>query len=196
MLFKRLQIRALQKKLKSMQHTRQLNQPSDEALAKEISLYLSLSKIYHSMRKKKKYPFADIMVKEALRGAANIDSADAQYELGKKLMEEARFRDSLEKEKLFANPSNNRQASMLFEEAHAYLLSAENLHHILAKRLRGLAFINGWGVEADKDKGFQLIVASIEQENSWDKVPQIFAAMGLNKPEFFSALVKHRGQGS
>ena len=33
---------------------------------------------------------------------------------------------------------------------------------------------------------------SIEIEQSWDKVPQIFASIGLNKPEFFSALTKMR----
>ena len=33
---------------------------------------------------------------------------------------------------------------------------------------------------------------AIELEQSWDKVPQIFASIGLNKPEFFSALTKMR----
>lgn len=193
MLFKRLQMRSLTKKLKSMQQTRQLNQPSDELLAKEVSLYMALASIYHSLRKKKKYPFADIMVRECWRGAANIDSSLAKYELGKKLLEEARFREQIEKDGLLANPGNQRQMTQLYEEAHAYLLGAEGLGHILAKRLRGLAYINGWGVEADKNKGFDLVLASIEQENSWDKVPQIFASIGLNKPEFFSALGKHRG---
>ena len=47
-------------------------------------------------------------------------------------------------------------------------------------------------MELDKKVGFELIVESIEQENSWDKVPQIFASMGLNKPEFFSALTQLR----
>lgn len=72
------------------------------------------------------------------------------------------------------------------------MLAAEQLKHVEAKRLHGLCYINGWGVEVDKKRGFELIVESIEQENSWDKVPQIFAAMGLNKPEFFSALTQHR----
>ncbi len=46
----------------------------------------------------------------------------------------------------------------------------------------------------DKKRGFDLIVDSIDQENSWDKVPQIFAALGLNKPEFFSQLTQRRQQ--
>lgn len=48
------------------------------------------------------------------------------------------------------------------------------------------------GVESDKNTGFELVVDSIEQEGSWDKIPQIFASMGLNKPEFFSAIMQRR----
>lgn len=196
MLFKRLQIRSLVKKLKSMQQVRQLNQPSDDVLAKEISLYIALAGLYHSLRKSKKYPFADVMVRECLRGAASIDSPQAQYDLGKSLLEEARYREGIEKDVYLANASNARQCRQLYEEALAYLQGAEAKGHVLAKRLHGLCHINGWGVEADKNKGFDLVVASIEQENSWDKVPQIFAAIGLNKPEFFSALGKHRGKSA
>ena len=193
-LLKRFKIKSLTKKLKSMQQTRLLNQPSDEVISKEINLYMTLSEIYRSLKCKKKYPFNEQMANECLRAAAGLDSSTAQYQLGTILLEEAKFRDNLEKEVLFANSSNKQQATQLFEEAHAYLSSAENIGHILAKRTRGLCYINGWGVDADKNKGFELVVASIDQENSWDKVPQIFEAIGLNKPEFFSALGKHRGK--
>ena len=81
-----------------------------------------------------------------------------------------------------------------YADAHAYLSSSEKLGHIQAKRLHGLAYINGWGVPADKNRGFELIVESIDQENSWDKVPQIFKEIGLNKPEFFSALAQRRSK--
>lgn len=188
----RLTIKRMTKKLKAMKQNRQLNQPTDEILAKEVSIYMNLSEIYHSLKNKKKFPFNELMANECLRAAAALDSSKAQYELGMKLLEEAKFRDGLEKDGLFANSSNQRQAESLFAEAQAYLISAENLNHVLAKRMRGLCFINGWGVEVDQDKGFDLIVASIDDENSWDKVPQIFASIGLNKPEFFSALGKHR----
>lgn len=190
--FKRLTIKSITKKLKAMQQNRLHNQPTDELTAKEIELYMTLSTIYHSLQKNKKYPFAELMVKECLRSAANLDFSNAQFELGKKLLEEAKFRDQLEKEGLFSNTTNERQATQLYEEAHAYLQTASNLGHIQAKRLHGLCYINGWGVPIDKDKGFEMVVASIGQEKSWDKVPQIFASLGLNKPEFFSALVKHR----
>lgn len=190
----RLTIKRMTKKLKAMQQARQLNQPPDEILAKEIDMYRTLGSVYQSLKNKKKFPFNELMVRECLRAAAGLDSASAQYDLALSLLEEAKFREALEKEGLLANPSNLRQARSLYEEAHAYLSSAEKLGHALAKRMHGLCLINGWGVDIDKDKGFELVVVSIDQESSWDKVPQIFAAIGLNKPEFFSALGKHRAK--
>ena len=194
LLLKRFTIRSLTKKLKLMHQNRLHNQPSDEVIGKEINLYRTLATIYRAFRNKKKYPFSDLMVTECLRAAAALDSSQAQYELGEKLLEEAKFREKLEMEGLFANDANARRMRELYQDAHTYLFNADKFSHILAKRLRGLCFINGWGVEIDKNKGFELVVASIDQENSWEKVPQIFAAIGLNKPEFFAALGKHRGK--
>lgn len=188
----RLQINRLTKKLKAMQQNRVHNQPNDETLKKEIAGYYKLAAIYHALWGRKRYPFAREMELECYRAAAALDDANAQYNLGKVLLEEAKFRESLQVNGVFANPSNERQAKQLYEEAHAYLVAAEKLNHVEAKRLRGLSYINAWGVEGDKKKGFELIVESIDQENSWDKVPQIFASIGLNKPEFFSALTQFR----
>ena len=188
----RFKINRLTKQLKVMQQSRIHNQPSEEALKKEQTGYHKLAGIYAPLIGNKKYPFAHLMVLECYRAASAIDDAAAQYLLGKNLLDEAKFRGDLQLNGVFANPSNERQMVQLYEEAHAYLLAAEQLQHIEAKRLRGLCYINGWGVEADKKSGFELIVDSIQQENSWDRVPQIFAAMGLNKPEFFSELTQHR----
>jgi TPR repeat protein len=190
--FKRYKIKRLTKKLKAMQQNRIHNQPPDEILAKEITYYHELVEIYKKRIGHKKYPFAAEMVVACLRAAGSLDDANAQYELANILLEEAKFRDRLQKEGLFASASNEREMKQLYEEAHLYLRNAEKLKHILAKRLRGLCYINGWGVPVDKEEGFELVVSSIEQENSWDRVPQIFAAMGLNKPEFFAAIMKRR----
>ncbi|KTD20096.1 Uncharacterised protein [Legionella lansingensis] len=192
MFFKRYKIRRLTKKLKAMQQNRIHNPPRDEILAKEIAYYHELAGIYNKLIGHKKYPFAHDMVIACLRAAGNLEDANAQYEVAKNLLDEAKFRERLQLEGLFASSSNERQMKQLYEEAHVYLQTAEKLGHVLAKRLRGLAYINGWGVSSDKEKGFELVVESIEQENSWDKVPQIFAAIGLNKPEFFAAIMKHR----
>nr|HAT8713328.1 hypothetical protein [Legionella jordanis] len=189
---KRYRIKRLTKKLKAMQQNRIHNQPSDEVLAKEIAYYHELKEIYQNLVGNKKYPFAADMIQACLRAAGALDDANAQYDLAKTLLDEAKFRERLQLEGLFASSSNERQMKQLYEEAHIYLQNAEKLRHVLAKRLRGLCYINGWGVPADKEKGFELVVASIEQENSWDRVPQIFAAIGLNKPEFFAAIMKRR----
>ena len=188
----RYKIKRLMKKIKSLQHNRAHNPPSRELIQKEVALYYKLAEIYKKRSNHKKHPFANDMVLECYRAAASIEDADSQYRLGKALLDKAKFRNQLQQEGLFASTINERRMKMLYDEALAYLIAAEKQDHIQAKRLHGLCYINGWGVEQDKKKGFDLVVASIEQENSWDKVPQIFASMGLNKPEFFSALSQHR----
>ena len=191
-LFKRYKVKSLTKKLKSMQQSRLHSQPSDELLAKEKSMCHQLSKLYSLLKKNQKVPFAEEMVWESLRAATVLDDVDAQFKLATHLLEEAKFRNQLQIDGVFASTSNERQARLLFEEALAYLLAAEKFGQIGAKRTHGLCYINGWGLEVDQEKGFDLVVDSIAEENSWDKVPQIFASIGLNKPEFFAALTKHR----
>ena len=175
-----------------MQQVRAHNQIGDELLKKEIAAYYKLVSIYQTLVGKKKYTFASLMILECYREASTINDAQAEYLLAKNLLDEAKFRANLQANEVFASDNNERRMQQLFQEAHAYLLAAETLNHIQAKRLRGLCYINGWGVEIDKKAGFELVVASIDQENSWDRVPQIFSAIGLNKPEFFSALTQHR----
>lgn len=192
MLFKRYKIKRLTKKIKALQLNRIHTQPKEEIIAKEILYYHSLIKIYEKLLGHKKYPFAQEMIIACLRRASTLDDTDAQYAIARKLLEEAKFRERLQLEGVFSSNSNERQMKQLYEEAHAYLQAAEKLNHVLAKRLRGLCYINGWGVTVDKNQGFEMVVASIEQENSWDKIPQIFAAIGLNKPEFFTAIMQRR----
>ncbi|MBA2652375.1 MAG: hypothetical protein H0U73_08935 [Tatlockia sp.] len=193
-MFKRLKIKSLTKKLLSMKSNRVHNQPSDEILAKEVALYHDLAGIYKTLIGHKNHPYASEMVRACLRSAADLEDSKAQYLLGSELLEEAKLRDHLQREDLFSSPANEHQMKLLYDEALVYLQNAERLKHVEAKRLHGLCYINGWGVQADKSKGFELVVDSIEQENSWDKVPEIFASIGLNKPEFFSALTKHRNR--
>ncbi|MDP3560181.1 MAG: hypothetical protein Q8R79_07540 [Legionellaceae bacterium] len=186
--FKRWKIKKLTKKANVMRDLRMHNPVDEQAIAKEVGIYHRLSFIYSLLVQKKRYPHARVMVIESLRAAAALDDAKAQFDLAMRFLEEAKFRKVLQDEELFASTVNDRTQRQLFEEAHAYLEAAERLGHIQAKRVRGLCYINGWGVEKDKDKGFEFVVASIEQEKSWDRVPAIFAEIGLNKPEFFTAL--------
>lgn len=189
--FRGFKAKLLVKKIVTLQKNRaNTSQVDTKEVAREKELYHRLAAIYISLEGTKKYPFAREMSLACYRQSAMLDDDKAQFILGKALLEEAKFRNDLQLKGTFASPSNQKEIDRLFEESFAYFLAAEQLNHIEAKRLRGLFYINGWGVPEDRDKGFELVVESIGQENSWDKTPQIFAEIGLNKPEFFSALAK------
>jgi len=188
----RFKISRIIKKLAVMQRARAHTQQSDEVIQKERALYHKLAEIYARLERKKNFPFSREAKLACYRAASMIDDSTAQYLLGSTLLDEAKIRSGWETVGVFSSQSNQRSLQQLYEEAHAYLSAAEKLGHIQAKRLRGLCYINGWGVAEDKKAGFDLVMSSIQQEGSWAKVPQIFAAIGLNKPEFFTALTEYR----
>jgi hypothetical protein len=188
----RWKINRITKKIKSMQLNRVNNQPTDQMVKRETLHYFELAGLYKKLMGKKKFPYADIMVIECYKGAANLNDSAAHYQLGQLFLDQGKYRLGLQNDGIFNSEENQKQCALAFEQAHAHLLAAEKLGHVEAKRLRGLAIINGWGQPSDKNTGFELVVASIEQEGSWDRVPQIFAGMGLNKPEFFAAIMQRR----
>jgi hypothetical protein len=192
--FKRWKIKRITKKIQAMQATRATSQPSDIILKKEIAYYMQLAALYKTLQGKKKFPYANLQAIECYRQAANLNDAASHLYLGKYWLEEAKFRLQIHQGGVFVSNSNLRQYTWQFEEALAHLVAAEKLGSSVAKRLRGLCLINGWGLTADKEAGFELVVDSIEQEGSWDKVPQLFAEIGLNKPEFFAALMQRKKQ--
>jgi hypothetical protein len=189
---KKWKINRFIKKIKAMQSNRVHNQPGDEVIKREILYYYELASLYKKLIHNKKYPYAEVMFLECYRAAAGLDDSSAHHLLGQIFLEEGKYRQNLDKEGIFNSSANLKRAQQLFEEALVHLSAAEKLGHSGAKRLRGLCYINGWGVVEDKNAGFELVVASIEQEGSWDRVPQIFAAIGLNKPEFFAAIMQRR----
>ena len=180
------------KLLKSMQEDRLHQAPNPVRIQKEIAIYRKIAKIYARLVGHKKWPFAHIQAECCYRASAGLDDAESQYILGKKLLDEAIFREKLQSEMIFESLSNELRIKDLYKDAHGYLHSAVSDKPIQAKRLLGLCYINGWGVNADKDKGFDLIIASIEQENSWPRVQKVFAELGINQSEFFSELFQHR----
>lgn len=192
MFMKRFKIKRLTKKINALQSVRAHAPAKPDDIKKELRYYRELMLIYKKLFKNKRVPFAKLAYLECLRQASELEDALSSFELGQLLLEEAKFRTSIQSDGALASTINEKKASQLYEEAHAYLSNAEQLGSSKAKRLKGLCFINGWGVDPDQSKGFELIVASINDENAWDKVPQIFAEIGLNKPEFFQALNKHR----
>lgn len=194
MIFKNRKIKSLIAKAKTFERNRVQNPPKPEMIAKELKVYHALIAIYSSLITDKKFPFAKEMVRETQRAAIALEDSNAAFQLAESLLEEAKFREQLEKEGLFSSSINQKYMKQLFEEAHAYLKVAQELGSFQAKRLAGVCYIRGWGVPMDRNKGFDLVVASIEQENSWDKVPEIFAAIAKDDPALFAALMKHRAK--
>lgn len=177
----------------AMIKNRQSNQVTDLQLKKEIMLHFELAKLYEKHQYKKKILNAKEWILEAYRAAADLDDAMAQYNVGKILVENGKFWQQMAATPYVCD-AHHRYAKMLFEEAFAYLGSAQKQGHALAIRLKGLCLINGWGLEKDEDAGFKLVVDSIEKEGTWDKATQIFQENGLNKPEFFSSIMTMRQQ--
>lgn len=193
---KRFKINRLQKKLKVMATSRLNHAATHDVVLKEIALYFELAKQYESLMRKKKHPFAHVQALACYRAAAGLDDTQAQFLVGQKCLDEAKVRQNLQDSETLASEGNAEYLRLLYKDVHAFLLSAEKKQHINAKRIRGLCYINGWGVPVDKNTGFDLVVASIEQENSWNRVQKIFAELGINNSAFFSELFQHRSKKS
>ena len=150
----RWKINRITKKIKALQLNRVNNQPSDQQVKREVLYCFELAALYKKLNGNKKFPHAPIMLIECYRNAAALNDSSAHYQLGRIFIEEAKFRQTLQNEGVFFSEANQKRCVTSFEEAHAHLFAAEKLGHIVAKRERGLAIINGWGVPADKNAGF------------------------------------------
>lgn len=191
---KKFKEKSLQKKIKRLIVDRQANHVSDEAIRSEIKLLNQLAKFYRSCRTSKDFPFALEMEENAYRNAAILGDAEAEFWLGQHLLQHAKAREQWQVDLALGNEFNEQQKNDLYRQAHAYLeLSSQK--NIASQRLLGLCYIHGWGVAIDRKKGFSLIVESINREDSWDKLPEIFSKIGLNKPEFLKELIKFRSSG-
>lgn len=192
--FKKRQIKNLLKKIKAYQASRENDEPSEAMLKKELKTYYKLIKVYQKLIGKKKYPHAELKLIECYRVAAGLRDKEACFYLGRYMLDEGNCRQELEQEGLFSHPVNERKKNDCYEQAHVYLEAATKLGHTEAMRLLGLCYIHGWGKPAEKDKGFDMVVNSIDRDNAWDKLPEIFARLGLNKPELIAQLMQHRRQ--
>lgn len=184
-------LNSLRTKIQKLHDLRE--QGSNLDVAVEIAAYFELAKFYENHQFDKDVPRAEIYVFESYRAAAALGSAQAQYICGQRLFEKAQFWESLSQTN-FGQSIHKKYAEDTYAEAFTYLIEAENQGHAIAKRLHGLAYVKGLGLPKDMDKGFLLIVESIDQEKAWDKVTKIFVDLGLNSPEFFSMLVTHRNR--
>jgi TPR repeat protein len=183
---RKFKINRLKKKLQKL-YTERVEHGKGH-LKEEIAAYFQLAQIY---RKNKLYDPSGVYAMECYRAAAHLDDAQAQYLCAKWLMDKGRFWDKWA-QGMFGSKIHHKYASDFFAEAIRYLIESEEQGHPIAKRLHGLAYIRGWGLPQNDEEGFKLIIASIDQENAWDRATKIFEELGLNTPEFFSKLVSHR----
>lgn len=190
--FSRMKINSLKKKIKALVNNRENNPVSDDDLKKEINLYYDLAKLYEKVQCKKGFEHADKLALECYRAAASLEDIEATYILSERFMELGKFWDQVI-EDVFDSKMHQQYADKTYEEAFAYLKLAEEKGSFKAKRLHGLAYINGWGVESNLEHGFKLITASIEQEGAWDRATEILKELDLNKPEFMSYIMSNRG---
>lgn len=188
-MFQKLKFKSLQRKAKKLHDLRE--QGANIDVKNEIAAQIELGKFYDNHPFNKNYPHADLYALECYRMAASLGDPEAQYICGKRLFDKARFWENWSTG-MYGSGIHKKYASSYYEEAFTYLKEAESHSHPLAKRLQGLAYINGWGVAKNVEVGFKMVVESIEQEGTWDKATQIFQELGLNNPEFFSMLLTYK----
>lgn len=179
-------LKKLQKRARILYDKRERGETIDAKY--EIKAQLDLAHFYDKYRYYKIFPRAESCALEYYRTAAELGSAEAQYTFGQRRLEDAKFWDEW-----FAGingqPLHQELAKSYYTEAFNNLSKAESNGYPLAKRLYGLAYIHGWGVPKDKDRGFKMVVESIEEEGSWNRATQIFTELGLNTPDFFSSIM-------
>jgi TPR repeat protein len=191
--FTRSKLKRLGKKVALMHKHRQANQVDNAALAKEIKFYKQIATIYDKYNFDKQCPDARNYALENYRAAASLNDSEAQYIVGQRLMAQGTFWVEM-KDTIYNDEAHDVYAKHYFKESVAFLRKAKENESILAERLLGVAYINGWGVELDVDEGSKLLVSSIDKENAWERASEIFTGLGLNKPEFFSKLMMMKGK--
>ena len=182
---KKMKLNTLRKKVQENKERREAGRAPE--IHEEINSLFELAEFYVDNGFDKDLPHADILSCEAYRAAAILGNSEAQYRCGKYFLEMGKFWDEV-RDSMLGCDLQNKYSDAYYEEAFFYLEEAETNGHALAKREHGMAFIHGWGVEADTQKGYQLVIESIDLEGSWDKATEIFQSLGLNSTEFFSML--------
>lgn len=187
----KMKLKSLQKKAKNLYDKRERG--ANVNVKTEVKVLKDIAKLYIKHQFNKKFPNALVHAHEYYRAAAGLSDAEAQFILGEIQLEKGKFWRQWHEEN-YGEPVHEAYAEMYFKEAFAFLSEADQNGYPLAKRLHGLAYINGWGVEIDQNKGFKMVVDSIEEANEWEKATEIFKVLGLNKPEFFSTMMQMRGK--
>lgn len=191
--FKKRKLARLLKKVEGLSHNRLTNSVSDSVLRREINLYKKLAALYRQLSVSKLYPFAKEQAIECLRLASSLGDLEAMRQVGQHFMEQGKFWYSLADTIFYDEAAHLQYQRACFDEAFTFLNTANSQDDILAKRLLGVLYVNGWGTDSDVDKGLKLIMQSLDMANEWPQSSVIFAELGLNKPEFFTKLMALKG---
>jgi TPR repeat protein len=191
-LFQKLKFKRLQKKLYKL-HRLYEQEVSDNKL-KSLSLALySMAEFYDKQRFDRDLPYAEFHALECYRVLSSFGDPKAQYLLGERLLNYGKFWEGLACNPLYETNKPRAYAQSFFEESLVYLRAADEQDYPLARRLLGVIYIHGWGCTANIKKGYQLVLESIDLEQSWDKATKLFDSLNLNSPEFFAALRAYKG---
>jgi TPR repeat protein len=189
--FQRSKLKSLRKKVQGI-HAQREHNSNNANIQGEIKLQYELAQFYDKHRFDSGLPQAEIYALECYRAAAALGDMKAHYICGQRLLDQAKFWDAWSRTPLYGAAIHKKYAAACYEEAFAYLETADLSDYVLAKRLLGLVYIHGWGKPKDLDAGYKRILDSIELEKSWDKATKIFEELKLNSPEFFAALQSHK----
>ncbi len=185
--FSKRKLQSLRKKVQKAHDQRERGGQNID-IKNEITAQYELARFYEQHFFDKELPKADIYALECYRAAGVLGDARSQYICGQRLLDQAKFWDAWSRGPLYGAEVHKKYATALYEEAFSFLHTSEASDYALAKRLLGLAHIHGWGMPKNLDKGYQLILDSIDLEKSWDRATKIFDELKLNSPEFFAAL--------
>ncbi len=184
--FQKMKLAALTKKIEKL--IRQREAGDNKAATKEINLQLELGKFYDQRSYDKTVPYANLLALEAYRAAGMLGDPNAQFIFADRMLQQANFWQNYANS-IHGSNIHHKYADRAYNEAHAHLDQAIMHGHILAKRIKGLCFIRGWGIEMNTEKGANMVIESIKEEGTWDKANKIFEELGLHSPEIFASLM-------
>ncbi|MDQ8040003.1 MAG: hypothetical protein REH83_06300 [Rickettsiella sp.] len=188
----KFKFKRLQKKLHKL-HKLYEQDGAETQLKALISAFYSLAEFYKKHRFDKELPNAEFHALECYRVLSSFGDVKAQYLLGEGLLNYGKFWTDLSRNPLYKTNQARVYAKSFFEESRVYLQAADDQDYFLARRLLGMIYIHGWGCTPDLQKGYQLILESIDLEQAWSKATQIFDVLQLNSPEFFASLRAYKG---
>lgn len=189
--FKRWKLNGLLKKVKKFQMLRE--QGDKKAAPLEIQALHELAMFYQKHLYDKHFPQAKLYLFEYYRAAAGLNDAKAQYQCALMAFSKAQFYSDWYRSS-YGREVHEQLMKDAYAEAFAFLDAAEANRYVEAKRYKGLAFIYGWGVDKNPNKGFELILESIDMENAWANATKIIEKLHLNSPEFFKALTQYQAK--